>query len=620
MANQRLNIDIVAKDRSRQALNNLQSGLSKVRGAVFNLQSALVGLGAGLVIRNLINTGKQLESLNVRLKFLFGSAEEGAKAFNNMAKFASRVPFSLEEIQAGSGVLSVVSKDANELAHILEITGNVAAVTGLDFRTTAEQIQRSLSAGISSADLFRERGVKAMLGFSAGATVSVEQTVEAFDRVFGRGGRFGKATDELAKTFEGTLSMIGDKIFNFKKTILEAGFFEGLKAQFGDLDKFLAENEKQLEATAKKIGLGLATAVIKVKDAILFLKDNLDKVMTIFKLLIALPIATTILKIATTVITLTRSVIKLGIAFQFTKRGLLGIATLLVSGGALYGAFKGVDKLFDEMGDKFDELDNKMKQLLPTARDLHKTLIPIREVFKNSSIILHNFEHELSVRIPSATEKAIIKFGVINNEILETMKKKTENIREIIADGINSGITKMSEGFARTLVYGEKLTDTLRTMAQQVLVKIIGFLIEQIARQSLSVFLENTKLGVLIRQTAEMKKQTDEQKKQNKAKGSALLLSGNPMGFLGFMASGGAVAKGQPYLVGERGPELFVPNETGQITQNARGTSGGSPVTVNFNINTVDASGFDDLLVRSRGTITQLINNAVNERGAKNLI
>ena len=620
MATQRLNIDIVAKDRSTQALNKLQSGLAKVRGAVFNLQSAFIGLGAGLVIRNLVNTGKQLESLNVRLKFLFGSAQEGAKAFDNMAKFASRVPFSLEEIQAGSGVLSVVSKDANELAHILEITGNVAAVTGLDFRTTAEQIQRSLSAGISSADLFRERGVKAMLGFSAGATVSVEQTVEAFNRVFAKGGRFGKATDELAKTFEGTLSMIGDKVFVFKKTILEAGFFEGLKAQFGDLDKFLAENEKQLEATAKKIGIGLATAVIKVKDAILFLKDNLDKVMTIFKLLIALPIATTILKIATTVITLTRSVIKLGIAFQFTKRGLLGIASLLVSGGALYGAFKGVDKLFDEMGEKFDELDNKMKQLLPTARDLHKTLIPIRDVFKNSSIILHNFEHELSVKIPNATEKAIIKFGVINNEILENMKKKTENIKNIIAEGISNGITSMSNAFAKSLVLGEKLSDTLRNMAQQVLVRIMAFLIEQITRQTLSVVLENTKLGVLIRQTQEMKKQTDEQKKQNKAKGTAMLMSGNPMGFLGFMASGGAVSKGQPYIVGERGPEMFIPNQSGQITQNARGTTGGSPVTVNFNINTVDASGFDDLLVRSRGTITQLINNAVNERGSKNLI
>ena len=38
---------------------------------------------------------------------------------------------------------------------------------------------------------------------------------------------------------------------------------------------------------------------------------------------------------------------------------------------------------------------------------------------------------------------------------------------------------------------------------------------------------------------------------------------------------------------------------------------------VNFNINTLDASGFDDLLVRNRGTITQIINNAVNERGVK---
>ena len=39
---------------------------------------------------------------------------------------------------------------------------------------------------------------------------------------------------------------------------------------------------------------------------------------------------------------------------------------------------------------------------------------------------------------------------------------------------------------------------------------------------------------------------------------------------------------------------------------------------VNFNINTLDASGFV-ILVRNRGTITQIINNAVNEEGV-NLI
>jgi hypothetical protein len=34
MANQRLNIDIVARDKSKQALNNVQSNLSKVKSAV----------------------------------------------------------------------------------------------------------------------------------------------------------------------------------------------------------------------------------------------------------------------------------------------------------------------------------------------------------------------------------------------------------------------------------------------------------------------------------------------------------------------------------------------------------------------------------------------------------
>ena len=86
------------------------------------------------------------------------------------------------------------------------------------------------------------------------------------------------------------------------------------------------------------------------------------------------------------------------------------------------------------------------------------------------------------------------------------------------------------------------------------------------------------------------------------------------------MASGGAVSKGKPVVVGERGPELFVPNQTGQITQNARGTGGGGSTNVNFNITTLDARGFDQMLVQNRGTITQIINQAVNERGSKNLI
>jgi len=51
------------------------------------------------------------------------------------------------------------------------------------------------------------------------------------------------------------------------------------------------------------------------------------------------------------------------------------------------------------------------------------------------------------------------------------------------------------------------------------------------------------------------------------------------------MARGGAVAAGRPYMVGERGPELFVPGAQGNIVPN-NALGGSSNVTVN-----VDASG-----------------------------
>ena len=49
---QKLNIDIVARDKSKQGLYSVQGALAKLRGAVCNLQNAFIGLGAGHVARN----------------------------------------------------------------------------------------------------------------------------------------------------------------------------------------------------------------------------------------------------------------------------------------------------------------------------------------------------------------------------------------------------------------------------------------------------------------------------------------------------------------------------------------------------------------------------------------
>ena len=333
---QKLLIDIIANDKSKQALNGVQKGLSRLKNSVFNLRNAFLGLGAGLVVRNLVNTGKQLENLRTRLKFLLKDTNEGAKAFDNMTKFASKVPFSLEEIQAGAGILATVTDNADDLQKMLEITGNVASVTGLDFRTAGEQIQRSFSAGIGAADLFREKGVRNMLGFKAGATVSIEETVMAFEKVFGKGGRFGKATDELAQTFTGTLSMIGDKVFAFKKTLLDAGFFSQLKRQFGDLDKFLVKNSESIERIAIGFGTVLAKAVVGIADLFKLLKENIDAVVTAFKVLIAI-------KIVAFFISLGENMSRKSLSYWFNNlllallRASL-VLILLSSNSGLYGA------------------------------------------------------------------------------------------------------------------------------------------------------------------------------------------------------------------------------------------------------------------------------------------
>ena len=68
------------------------------------------------------------------------------------------------------------------------------------------------------------------------------------------------------------------------------------------------------------------------------------------------------------------------------------------------------------------------------------------------------------------------------------------------------------------------------------------------------------------------------------------------------------------FVVGEQGPELFVPEMPGRIVPNDDIAAGGVS-NVSFNINTVDASGVEDLLVAQRGNIIGMIRQAANTYG-----
>ena len=89
-------------------------------------------------------------------------------------------------------------------------------------------------------------------------------------------------------------------------------------------------------------------------------------------------------------------------------------------------------------------------------------------------------------------------------------------------------------------------------------------------------------------------------------------------------ARGGNVDKNTPYMVGERGAEMFVPQQRGTIisAESMRNMSRGgdvAPVNVTFQIQANDTTGFDDLITSRRGLIINLINTALNERGKEGI-
>jgi hypothetical protein len=87
-------------------------------------------------------------------------------------------------------------------------------------------------------------------------------------------------------------------------------------------------------------------------------------------------------------------------------------------------------------------------------------------------------------------------------------------------------------------------------------------------------------------------------------------------GIFGKRAGGGPVNSGSPYIVGERGPELFVPSMSGQVVPNY--AMGGATTVNNYNIQAIDVKSFEDRLLGSSKAVwaaNQYANKSLSVRG-----
>ena len=579
MSTKRLNIDILAKDKSKQALNGVRGNLDGVKKSVFNLRNALIGIGAGAVLKSFVDVGKEVESLQVRFKFLFGSVEEGQTAFDNLTKFASKVPFSLEEISRASGNLAVVADDANDLNRILEITGNVAAVTGLDFETTSGQIQRAFSGGIGAADLFRERGVRALLGFKNGATVTAEETVARFEELFAGDGQFAKATDDLATTLEGTLSMLGDKYFNFQKDVADE-FFDELKKEFGDLNVFLEQNADDIEAIAEGIGTTLAQAIILLGNAVKFTKDTfvfLNRPIT--------EISYELFKMEGVVELLREKFPEATDAVDDFVNSLMGIKTGGYA-GEIDTLIKANERLIKSRNDYVSTFDvNKVLENVENLKKEQQQLLFLSKGYSTVNTELGRFAQnnkDNSDLIDSLNEAKFPKF-------VQVLKDAGDTTAQL--DGL---FTNTFNGFADTL------TDAILTgkFAFKDFANAVVADIARIIAKQLALLAVQKTLGFL----------------------GGGFLGGIGSVFGGFFADGGRPPINRPSIVGEKGAELFIPDTAGTIIPNNQLNGINGATTVNVNVYANDTQGFDDLLVKRRSVIVNVINDALNSQGKEALV
>jgi len=698
VATKQVNIDIIAKDKTRQAMKSASSGLNNLKKSVFSLQTALIGIGGTLVAKSFLDTARETERLQVRFKFLFDDVREGEKAFRGLTEFASKVPFSLEEIQRGAGNLAVVSQSAEEMNRLLAITGDLAVASGLDFQTTAEQIQRTFSSGINSADLFRERGVREMLGFEAGVAVSAEKSKQHIIDIFETGSKsFVGGSQVMADTFDGVVSMIGDKVRLFKQGVMDAGPFEALKGSAQLLDQALVKNFGSIEKSAEMVGDAIVGTTVKT---ILFASEVIDTFKPVFKFL-----GDSVANLVNFVRGLPPPIDSLGVIgfLMLGKKGKLAVGIIASQIDRIRGMLASLIDVEIKMQETMksiipdfiegDSIDKSLVQLKKRAEELRKPFKDVAdeldETGEKAKIVFPSIGVEIDrarVREEGFTGAFLDQLEVLDKilkknkernlgmspfgmggKAVEASKARTDAVKTEtkavmdLADAMDSAkqavfdaLDFQDEGLFSNFKKGFKdvansqkamftqmgdigaesferlkssLTDFVMTgklsfadlgtfVVRSMVDMLIGEAIKNALKGSMAMFkADSIKKAFISLYEGAMKTFASIPFPFNiGAVGGALAFGAGLINKIKGFEKGGRPPVGQPSIVGEKGAELFVPDQAGTIVPNDK-LGMGKQVTVNFNINTVDARGFNELLVNSRGVIVNLINSAMNEKG-----
>jgi len=626
---EQMKIKITANSaQARRELSKTKKSVKGVGASILSLKTALIGLGTGIVLKRIITTTATFENLRNRLKLVTKSQEELEARFRTLTSAAgetrtglaetidlfTKLRVSTEELGYADDRVLLVTK---RLSKALQLQGADTAtaqavirqfgqamasgtVRGDEFRSIVEGIGGTLSimarqTGISvgalrklslsgqlTADVMFEMFENATIideeFGKMDATINSLETAfsNAFDQAIIKLGDLTKITDTYKKSIEDLTFLL--ELFNADAKQLSTFFFFGVEQakELGEATENIALNLKILEFQLNDLEEGFAGKITK-----LLTPEYYDE-------------------------------LKLQIQLAIDQLERLTKATSEVSKAETTKEVKPVE--FTKQIIALQRFVLTEKQLL-MARYNDKTNLIRKFLKENENITVEQTE-------------------TLNNLIITLQKKLGDDLLELRRDQIKKEaklewerLQQQKENYDKNLaLIKEKKFNELRL--EELTNDQIKDLSKATGRELISELAKNNKQMFMINKALLIKEAI-----MNTAAGVTAALKLGPFGIplafgIGALGAvqvatiarqeytgrrlGGPVQKDRPYMVGESGKEMFVPNQSGEIIPN---NQLGKAVTVNFNINTVDARGFNELLVNSRGVIVNMINSAVNEKG-----
>tara|TARA_R100000406_G_scaffold40279_1_gene26894 strand:+ start:558 stop:2411 length:1854 start_codon:yes stop_codon:yes gene_type:complete len=586
-ANVKLTVDASGATRALQGVQNRTNALQKSFGG---LKSAIVASGIVLLGRQAVRTSANFNKLNVRLGLL--TKASGTFARSQEIASDAQEAFGLSSTEALEGITDITARlqplgvgveDIKSTFFGFNTAAKLAGASTMEASNAFRQLAQALGSGRLQGDEFRS--------ISEQIPTLLAPVADELNTTVGELKKFaseGKLTSDVVLR---ALRKIETEGAGSLKALIEndpTQVFKNLSNATEDLSRAFGEKLNPVVLPAVKALTELTKAIVN------FMNTPLAQTIAILTgvafaakaISVAVGLAATGLTMLTAklAITGTQSIIAavglkglagssslaaIGIGKVTVALGLLKFATIATGFGAIALAIGGIttavikhnqeQKKFNDLVKEGSEtsVEAAISQLEIKRLKLRNKLEETNDKRATNSIKRKLRDNEEDIRQLLARLKIIRDEKKAIDESTNSANKLKEAFKQV-GDKIATGV---SDALTDAILQTKSLADSARNLLQGIA--------RDLVRLGVNTFLSSTFGGIF---------------------------SDLPS-FGGKKAAGGPVSANRSFLVGEKGPEMFVPSRAGTIIPNNQLVGGGltNNIVVNVDVNGgVDAQGGEE--------------------------